>query len=78
MNPADERRLYDALRGPIIYDEPTTNKIMEDCAVEDLRVITPIIDEMLEQAENRGKLSVYLEVAASQKEASLNLKGETK
>lgn len=55
-------KLFNALRGEIQSDA-LTNRLMEEVAVEDLRAIEPIIDDIEKQAENRGKLSVLLEQA---------------
>lgn len=61
MTPYEEKKLYEALRGPVIYAEPFTNDLMETTATEDLHAITPTVDEMLRNAEHRGRLKAILE-----------------
>lgn len=62
----ERQKLADALRGPLDYSaEPEVKRIMEQCAAEDLRVIEPILEDMLLQAENRGRLRTYLEIGGA-------------
>jgi hypothetical protein len=38
-------------------------RIFDESASEDIAKIEPLIDDFVQQAENRGRLAVYLEVA---------------
>lgn len=64
MKSADYDKLFAELLGPFpVLDDPI-RKQFEDMTASDLARIIPLIDDMVKQAENRGKLSVYLELAA--------------
>lgn len=64
MTNSEEQKLFSALRGPIIYADPFGNDLMDATAAEDLKAITPVVDELIAQAEFRGRLQVLLERAA--------------
>ena len=61
MTNTDRQRLFTALLGLEIQSED--RKELEELVAEDLERITPIIDDMLQQAELRGRFQAYLEEA---------------
>ena len=64
MTNFEEQQLFAALRGEIIYPDPTVNSLMEATAIEDLEAIRPVVDEFIRNAESRGKFEALLEAAA--------------
>lgn len=68
MTSHEQKKLLAALRGPVIYPDPFDNNLMESTAEEDLHAITPCVDEMLRNAEHRGRLKAILELWAKAEE----------
>jgi hypothetical protein len=62
MTEREERKLYEALRGPILYHDREVIAIMDATAVEDLHAIAPVVEEMIRNAEARGRLQLLLEL----------------
>ncbi len=62
MTEAMRERLFLTLVGPIHPETPVVAiREFENLALADLDAIEPIILEIEQQAENRGRLAVYLE-----------------
>lgn len=63
MTDLEREQLFKALRGPLQYDT-AGNLLMDEVADEDLRVIEPVVNEFIAQAEMRGRVQLLLEFAA--------------
>ena len=61
MTNADRHRIFLALLEPETL--PEDRKELEEICTEEVERIEPIIDDMLEQAERRGRFHAFLEEA---------------
>lgn len=65
MTQSENDKLFEALRGPLEYcSDPLAQRIMDECAGEDLRAIAPAVEEIERNAEARGRFALWLEVCA--------------
>jgi hypothetical protein len=63
MTESQRQKVFEVLRG-LMPDDKTTADCLAMIASADTDALEPLIDDMLQQAENRGRLAVYLEMAA--------------
>lgn len=63
MTVLEEKALFIALRGPLEYQSCALNDVADELADADVKAITPAVDEIIRNAEGRGRFAQLLEIA---------------
>ena len=64
MTDVYREKFFHALRGPLVFDDVSTNTILDEIALSDVQLIEPVAADLETQARNAERLQVFLEMLA--------------